>query len=172
MHGSVLSKYVSNGCPNSDYFNQSKQSFARNKNGYIFPIKKIVEKIEDEEMFLGTIRTDQNTLNQVIYIMTDKNGMITDISSSAISQLNLNIQVISSQCINIDSIIPGAITDSSFTQVQGKMVKICKESLQEKSKAYGFMNQLDKIQLDEKVQQTIEKINQVNQQCYYQCYVC
>ena len=58
LHEFIFKKYIEDGCPQSAYLKQSKQSFGKNKSGYIFPIRKTIELISEEPLFMGVIKPD------------------------------------------------------------------------------------------------------------------
>ena len=80
---------INQGNYNSTYLNVQQQRFAKNRNGYIFPVNYIVRPIsEDLSKFFVNIEADL-LMKGTVFVFTDNQFNITDISSSAISHFDL-----------------------------------------------------------------------------------
>ncbi|EGR30163.1 PAS domain S-box family protein [Ichthyophthirius multifiliis] len=109
-HESLVNKMLENiyvTTLESNYFNREQKNFAKNKNGYIFPILYNVRPItEDFQKFFVVFEADVQTKNTV-FIFTNELNLITDISQSAINIFDLTSQIFKKQNIqmNISQII-------------------------------------------------------------------
>ncbi|KAL4452981.1 hypothetical protein ABPG73_000907 [Tetrahymena malaccensis] len=92
----------------SQYLNNPQQRFAKNRNGYIFPVIYNVRPLnEDFTKYCVTLEADQSAKNSIFIIVND-NFEITDFSSSALTNFDLNPSVLKNQKLQIklSQIIP------------------------------------------------------------------
>lgn len=88
------------------FLNQENSLFIKNKSGYVLPLYIKVKPLETVEgiQFLGTFRTE-NIRKLYVYFICRHDGLITDISASAITVLNLNLLSVRKNNMNIESIV-------------------------------------------------------------------
>ncbi|EAR82220.2 PAS domain S-box protein (macronuclear) [Tetrahymena thermophila SB210] len=106
----------------SQYLNNPQQRFAKNRNGYIFPIIYNIRPLnEDFTKYCATFEADQSAKN-AIFIMINDNFEITDFSSSALTNFDLNPSILKNQklSIKISSIIPDWEQDQDTYVLKGK----------------------------------------------------
>ena len=92
---------------NSHFLNIDNSGlFVKNKSGFLVPITVKVKLLEDNSnlLYMGTFKPD--TQKKVsVNIICRKDGIIVDISASAISILNLNLAQIKKSKLYIDEIV-------------------------------------------------------------------
>ncbi|KAL4460692.1 hypothetical protein ABPG72_017168 [Tetrahymena utriculariae] len=85
----------------SQYLNNPQQRFAKNRNGYIFPVVYNVRPLNEEfTKYYVTLEADQSAKNAIFIIIND-NFDITDFSSSALTNFDLNPSVLKNQKLQI-----------------------------------------------------------------------
>ena len=87
------------------FLNAENSLFIKNKNGYIIPSFVKVKPIElpDGYQFMATFRTT-DVRKLYAYFICRPDGIITDVSASAITILNLNLAIRKNN-VNIDTIV-------------------------------------------------------------------
>lgn len=93
IHDEAMSRYFNHltmGEADSSYLNFSKSWLVKNKSGYLFPVIVKVVIFNEDPTYLATMKSDVSLKNYV-YLICNNTGAITDISSSAINNLNLDI---------------------------------------------------------------------------------
>ena len=88
-HDKFLTNFLERGASNnSEYLDKDQYLFGRSRVGYIFPIISKVrmyynEETDDDIFFIGTFKTEPIVKN-FVYMLTNKDGIILDISSNAL----------------------------------------------------------------------------------------
>eukprot|EP01016_Furgasonia_blochmanni_P040035 TRINITY_DN5060_c0_g1_i2.p2 TRINITY_DN5060_c0_g1~~TRINITY_DN5060_c0_g1_i2.p2 ORF type:complete len:158 (-),score=38.73 TRINITY_DN5060_c0_g1_i2:72-545(-) len=125
QHDGYIKKYMENETGESEYLDREHNFFLKNKSGYIIPVISCVKVLFSDfngGLFMGTFKTDNNTKN-MIYIIYSKEGIIQDISSSAISILRIESSQIKKTKINIETIVPKALADKKYRDGKEIMFK-------------------------------------------------
>ncbi|EGR33143.1 PAS domain S-box family protein [Ichthyophthirius multifiliis] len=123
IHETLLQRFYENitlGIFESNYIGIDQYKFGRNKNGYIFPIfYRVNLLLEDGYTFIVNYKVDKFIKN-TFFLLTDQQGIITDISTSVILNFDMDYQMIKKNNIDIESIIPDWKTQNQFKERNGK----------------------------------------------------
>lgn len=114
----------------SDYLDKDNQFFGKGKSNYIFPMTTRVRLIRNEDsdeeiMLIGTFKTEP-IIKNYIYFILDKNGVITDLSSNAMTYFNFDYNMIKKNKVKINSIAPKAIVEHTYRTKTGKDITYSK----------------------------------------------
>lgn len=124
QHDSFITQFMeSSDLSESDYLNRDNQVFGKSKNNYIFPVTTRVRFIRsdesDEHVYLiGTFKTEPIIKNYVYFIL-DKNGIILDMSSNAMTYFNFDYNSVIKNKTKINQIAPKAIVDHKYRTKAG-----------------------------------------------------
>ena len=95
------------------YINKEKKFLVKNSSGYVFPVFSKVGIISDDPItFIGTFRSE-NTIKNYNYFITNKEGIITEISSSSIINFKLDNAAIKKK-IKIDQYVKNLLKLKKF----------------------------------------------------------
>jgi len=82
-----------------DLLNQRERFvFGKNANGYIFPLQLMIKNVPgflSGRQFFATLKPDKQSANrQISYLLVDKQKVIKDITTSCISMLGINLDML------------------------------------------------------------------------------
>jgi len=118
-HDSFLENYLNTGEGSLIGKNKERLVFGKNKSNYIFPIYislRAVQSIIQGIQFIATFRVEKNFKNAA-YVLTNTDGTIDALSSSAISLLKFDHKMVTQKKSNIQDFLPNIIKDryTNFT---------------------------------------------------------
>ena len=117
FHDNFMRNYLQREEDNGGFLNADNSLFIKNNSGYIMLLYikiKVIETLQGTQ-FLGTFRTE-NVRKLYTYFICRNDGLITDISASAITILNLNLLLVRKTNMNIDSIVPNALKERKYQE--------------------------------------------------------
>jgi len=107
------------------YLDNDNELFVKSRSGYIIPVLLRVSRLRTEEasnqIIFGAWLRNEYLKKSYVYFICTPDGVITDMTATAVTVLNLNINQVKKTRMNIDSIIPGALTEKGFRE-RGKEV--------------------------------------------------
>jgi len=112
-HDSFLENYLNTGEGSLIGKNKERLVFGKNKSNYIFPIYislRAVQSIIQGIQFIATFRVEKNFKNAA-YILTQTDGTIDALSSSAISLMKVDHKMVTQKKANIQDFLPNIIKD-------------------------------------------------------------
>ena len=119
-HVDFIINYIENDVQdNQDYFLKDNNFFGKDKNGFIFPILSNVKPyisenlLTDTLLFLDVLRFN-NKFKKKIFLITDKNGIIRDISSNSCLYLDLSLKKITERRITINNFLDKALVLNDY----------------------------------------------------------
>jgi hypothetical protein len=96
----------------SHYIEEEQRNYGKTKSGFIFPLLYTVLLIDESQYFVKF--QTQNTMKFQIHIITNEEGIISDISSSAALYFNFELSAIKLGKLNIEEMIPNILEDLEF----------------------------------------------------------
>jgi len=107
------------------YLDNDNELFIKSKSGYIIPVLLRVSRIKSEEasnqLVFGAWLRNEHSKRSYVYFICQADGTITDMTATAVTVLNLNLQQVKKTRMTIDKIVPGALTEKGFRE-RGKEV--------------------------------------------------
>ena len=107
------------------YLDNDNELFVKSRSGYIIPVILRVTRLRTEEasnqVIFGAWLRNEFLKKSYVYFICQPDGTIMDMTATAVTVLNLNINQIKKSRMNIDSIVPGALTEKGFRE-RGKEV--------------------------------------------------
>jgi len=107
------------------YLDNDNELFVKSRSGYIIPVLLRVTRLRTEEasnqVIFGAWLRNEYLKKSYVYFICQPDGVITDMTATAVTVLNLNINQVRKTKMNIDSIIPGALSEKGFRE-RGKEV--------------------------------------------------
>ncbi|EGR29894.1 PAS domain S-box family protein [Ichthyophthirius multifiliis] len=123
IHQQFMQRYFENvslGIFDSNYINEDQQKFGRSKNGYLVALFYRVSILTDDaQTFLVNYNAD-TSIKQTCYILTDKFGLIMDISTSVILFFGIEIAHVKNKQILIETIVSDWQSEKKYFEKNGK----------------------------------------------------
>ncbi|MDK0764223.1 hypothetical protein P5E87_15840, partial [Clostridium perfringens] len=92
-----------------------QKQYVKTKSGFITPVTLRVSRIKSEQasnqLLLGAWFKTETAKKVYVHLICSKDGIITDISASAVTVLNMSLQNIKRSKTLIETIVPNALTD-------------------------------------------------------------
>ena len=107
------------------YLDNDNELFVKSRSGYIIPVVLRVTRLRTEEasnqVIFGAWLRNEFLKKSYVYFICQPDGVIMDMTATAVTVLNLNITQVRKTRMNIDSIVPGALSEKGFRE-RGKEV--------------------------------------------------
>jgi hypothetical protein len=107
------------------YLDNDNELFVKSRSGYIIPVVLRVTRLRTEEasnqVIFGAWLRNEFLKKSYVYFICQPDGIIMDMTATAVTVLNLNITQVRKTRMNIDSIVPGALSEKGFRE-RGKEV--------------------------------------------------
>ena len=112
-HPDYINDLLKKSNPNDKYLENERSTFCKNKQGFLIPVKTKValmftDGIVNNAYFILSIKPEVKLENN-LFLFTDKDGYIQEITSNVVSYLDLSIQKINERRVRIDDYLPRAI---------------------------------------------------------------
>jgi len=120
-HDSFLKRYnLREDDDDIEYLDNENKYFVRTRSGYINPVIVRVSRLRTEEtsnqIVFGAWFKAETAKRTYVHLICSKDGTITDMSASAVTVLNLSFQNVKKTKMNIDKIVPNALTDKTYRE--------------------------------------------------------
>ena len=152
-HVDFILNFIKNNQDKEVYFLKDNNFFGKDKNGFIFPILSNVKPyisenlVTDSLLFLNILKFN-NKFKKKIFLITDKNGIIRDISSNSCLYLNLTLKKITERRISINNFLDKALVLHDY-RTKG-IEKIFESAQKKKFRTLNFVYPIMMKNLDPK----------------------
>ena len=112
-HDAFLENYLNAGEQSLIAKNKERLVFGKNKSNYVFPVNlslRAVQSINQGIQFIATFRIEKNFKNAA-HVLTQPDGTIDSLSSSAINLLKIDLKSITQKKANIQDFVPNIIDE-------------------------------------------------------------